>query len=202
MPTPTLSFFVTPLFSGFIGWVTTWLAIKLLFRPRQERRFLGLRIQGVFPKRQALLAAKLGEVVSEQLFSVEELRARINSDSTVEEVAKLLDGHLETVLWQKLPKAIPMLAMFLTPALVQTVKETIGQDIRAVISNALDMVGGKLAQEVDIRAIVRAKVEQLSGERVEEMLLSIMKNQFAFLELVSAGLGFIIGLAQAGLVLL
>lgn len=202
MSTVTLPFILTPLISAFIGWVTTWLAIKLLFRPRQERRVLGLRIQGVFPRRQALLAQKLGEVVAEQLFSVEELQSHIKSDATVEEVAKLLDGHLDTVLWQKLPKAVPMLAMFLSPALVQTVKETLGQDIRPVISQALDAVGGRLAQEVDVEGIVRAKVEQLSSERVEEMLLSIMKSQFAFLELVSAGLGFIIGLGQAALVIL
>ncbi|NDC38378.1 MAG: DUF445 family protein [Proteobacteria bacterium] len=198
----TLYLVATPFISAFIGWITTWLAIKMLFRPRVERRVLGMRIQGVFPKRQALLAQKLGEVVSAQLFSMQDLRARLNSETTVDELVRLLDGYLETVLWQKLPKALPMLAMFISPGLVQTVKETMVQDIRPVIHSALDKVGDRLAAEVDVHEIVRARVEQLSGERVEEMLLSIMKSQFTFLEVVSVVLGFVIGLGQVGLALL
>jgi len=202
MQVNTLFIILTPLISAFIGWITTWLAIKMLFRPRVERRILGIRIQGVFPRRQALLARRLGELVAEQLFSIEELRGKINSDATVAQVSKLLDGYLDTVLWERLPKAVPMLAMFMSPALVQTVKETIGRDIGPVIGQALEGVQEHLMREVDIQEIVRVKVERLSGERVEEMLLSIMKSQFAFLEMVSAALGFVIGLAQVGLGLL
>jgi uncharacterized membrane protein YheB (UPF0754 family) len=68
-----------------------------------------------------------------------------------------------------------------------------------VIGQALEGVQEHLMREVDIQEIVRVKVERLSGERVEEMLLSIMRSQFLFLEIVSAVLGFVIGLAQVGL---
>jgi uncharacterized membrane protein YheB (UPF0754 family) len=41
------------LLCGFTGWVTNWVAIKMLFHPRKPIRFLGMTLHGVFPKNQA-----------------------------------------------------------------------------------------------------------------------------------------------------
>ncbi|NDC78344.1 MAG: DUF445 family protein, partial [Chitinophagia bacterium] len=53
-----------PVISAFIGWVTNWVAIKMLFHPRRPIRFLGLTVQGIFPKRQRQFAERLGRMVS------------------------------------------------------------------------------------------------------------------------------------------
>jgi len=60
-------FWIQPLISAFIGWITTWVAIKMLFHPREPKRFLGITVQGVFPKRQQLVAEKLGQIVAKEL---------------------------------------------------------------------------------------------------------------------------------------
>ena len=62
--------FALPVIAAGIGWITNFLAVKMLFHPKSEVKLLGLRIQGVFPKRQAALAQKLGDIVSEELFSI------------------------------------------------------------------------------------------------------------------------------------
>ena len=36
----------------FIGWITNYIAIKLLFRPYKEINILGFKLQGVIPKRK------------------------------------------------------------------------------------------------------------------------------------------------------
>ena len=48
-----------PLIAAVIGWATNYIAVRMLFHPREEKRIFGLRIQGVFPKRQKALAEKL-----------------------------------------------------------------------------------------------------------------------------------------------
>ncbi|WP_301924367.1 DUF445 domain-containing protein, partial [Ferruginibacter sp.] len=60
---------ITILLSTFTGWVTTWIAIKMLFHPRRPIKILGLTIQGIFPKNQRLIAEKLGQVVGKELLS-------------------------------------------------------------------------------------------------------------------------------------
>jgi len=48
-----------PIISAFIGWFTNWIAIKMLFHPREPKKFLGLTLHGIFPKRQKVIAEKL-----------------------------------------------------------------------------------------------------------------------------------------------
>ena len=66
-----------PVISAFIGWITTWVAIKILFHPRNPKKFLGLTIQGVFPKRQQMVAEKLGAVVAKELIHFDEIAAML-----------------------------------------------------------------------------------------------------------------------------
>ena len=58
--------YVIPFISAFIGWFTNWIAIKMLFHPREPKRFLFMTIQGIFPKRQQQFAQKLGATVANE----------------------------------------------------------------------------------------------------------------------------------------
>ena len=53
-----LQLFLIPIIGFFIGYVTNWIAIIMLFHPR--RKIFG--IQGVIPKRKEILAQKIGEI--------------------------------------------------------------------------------------------------------------------------------------------
>ena len=75
-----------PLIAAVIGWGTNYLAVRMLFHPREEMRILGLRIQGVFPKRQQALAEKLGQLVARELFSMEDVRRHLQGDEFVAHV--------------------------------------------------------------------------------------------------------------------
>ena len=66
-----------PLISAIIGWLTNFLAVKMLFHPKEPITFLSIKIQGVFPKRQKELSNKLGILVSEELFSIQEISKQI-----------------------------------------------------------------------------------------------------------------------------
>ncbi len=52
---------------------------------------------------------------------------------------------------------------------------------------------------MDVETIVREKVEDFSSDKLEEMLLGILKREFRFIECVGAVLGFLIGLTQLGI---
>ena len=62
--------YLLPLVAALIGWFTNYIAVKMLFHPKNPKGFLFVKIQGVFPKRQKALAQKLGDLVAEELFSV------------------------------------------------------------------------------------------------------------------------------------
>ena len=65
---------IIPVISAFIGWITNWVAIKMLFHPRNPINILGIQVQGIFPKRQQQFAEKLGKIISNDLSVSEHLR--------------------------------------------------------------------------------------------------------------------------------
>ena len=74
------SWILPPLVGGIIGWFTNWLAIKMLFRPLEERRLFGLRLPftpGILPRGRARLAQSIGDTVAGELFTPEVLRGRM-----------------------------------------------------------------------------------------------------------------------------
>ena len=67
-------YIVTPIIGAIIGYVTNWIAVKMLFRPRKEVRVFGKRLPftpGVIPRGQARLAKAVGNVVETQLLTPE-----------------------------------------------------------------------------------------------------------------------------------
>ena len=62
--------FLLPLIAALIGWMTNYIAVKMLFHPKEPKKIVGITFHGVFPKRQNVLAEKLGQLVADELFSI------------------------------------------------------------------------------------------------------------------------------------
>ena len=76
-----LPFVLPPLLGAVIGYVTNALAIRMLFRPLTERRFLGMRVPltpGVIPRQRHQLAHSIARMVSTKLLTEEVLIARLH----------------------------------------------------------------------------------------------------------------------------
>lgn len=60
---------------ALIGWSTNVVAIKLMFRPLEPLKIPGTRftIQGLIPKRKTEIAKSIGDVISEELLSIEQI---------------------------------------------------------------------------------------------------------------------------------
>lgn len=73
----------TPLIGAVIGYITNWIAVKMLFRPRKEVLLFGKRLPftpGVIPKGKARLARAVGRAVEQQLLTEEVLREVLLSE--------------------------------------------------------------------------------------------------------------------------
>jgi len=193
--------YLLPVIAALIGWVTNYLAVKMLFHPKLPIRLMGISIQGVFPKRQGQLAEKLGELVDQELFSVEEVSKKIKELSTSPRTMDQIGKRIERTIREKLVKSFPMLSMFLSDGMVTKVTETFKEELRDFMAQSADDLSTKLERDLDVRKMVREKVEAFSSEKLEEILVSLMKKEFRFIELVGALLGFLIGCLQVGLTL-
>ena len=77
-----ISWIAPPLLGAIIGYGTNRLAIKMLFRPLEPKRFLGRHIPftpGIIPKSRDELAASVGGIVAKDLLSPDALRKHLDN---------------------------------------------------------------------------------------------------------------------------
>jgi len=190
-----------PVISGLIGWITNWVAIKMLFHPRNPVRFLGMTIQGIFPKRQQQFAVKLGKLVSEELLSFKDIEQKIVSPENLEKLMPVVETHVDDFLRKKLADVFPVISMFIGEKTISQLKGHFMDELEALFPVLMKRYMGHLQSELDLEKIVTEKVAGFSSDKLEEILMSIMSKEFRFVEILGGVLGFIIGLLQVAITL-
>lgn len=185
-----------PIISGFIGWLTNYLAVKMLFYPREPIYFFGYKIQGVFPKRQAFIADKIAQLVANELLVSKEIFGKIKSQETLDalhlQVEKKLHNYFDNNFEEKFPLMAKLMPNKFKWKIITEVSEELRQLTPEIIESQVNYLEGKL----DIEVIVKQKVNQLSIEKLEAVLWDILNEEFKFIEWFGAILGFLIGLIQ------
>tara|TARA_B100001093_G_C26857187_1_gene1027989 strand:- start:5168 stop:5818 length:651 start_codon:yes stop_codon:yes gene_type:complete len=185
-----------PIIGGSIGWFTNFLAVKMLFYPRDPIAILGMEFQGVFPKRQATVATKIGQLVASELLASEEIFKHIGSEQNLNKIklniGKILANYFDLSFVQKYPLA----AKLLPNKIKLRIQEEILNEVDQVIPSIMQAQVSQLEKSLDIERIVADKVKQLSSKRLEKIIWSILADEFIFIEWVGAFLGFTIGLVQ------
>ncbi len=174
-----LRFLVYPAVGSFLGFITNFIAIKLLFRPK--KKVIG--IQGLLPKRKMEIAQRAGDIVNDYLVNSEELRKRVDRKRLEQAVEKYIERHGGKML--DLPLVGETLKKLSTTLLIDRDGYFNRKIIEAIIDE--DMVSG----------IVRQKISEFDVGVLEKLVKKASSPEIRFILLTGAVVGFIIGLAQA-----
>lgn len=84
-----MKYVVGAIIGAVIGYLTNWLAIKMLFRPHEEKRIFGIKVPftpGLIPKEQKRIAASVGSAVGEYLLTEETIINNLRSNKVQEHI--------------------------------------------------------------------------------------------------------------------
>jgi uncharacterized membrane protein YheB (UPF0754 family) len=180
-----------------IGWFTNWLAIRMLFRPRQARRVLGMTIQGVIPLRRKDLARKVADTFERELFSHEDIRAAVHSPNYQDALAARVEEHLRDYIDEKVASAPRLIRMLISRKTVDRFAAGLAQDVMRYVPKLIDGAATDLRTHFDIRKVIRSKIEGFEIERLEAIVQEIASRELRFIELLGGVIGFIVGGALA-----
>ena len=181
---------------AMIGWITNYIAIKMLFRPYKEMNFLFFKIQGLIPKRRSEIAVSIADTVQKELISLKDITNSLNADELEEKMGAVIDKILEEKLESEITKKFPMLAMFLSDEIINKIKSMIKTSILENKETIIDMFTSYLEEKVDFKKIIIENVEAFSLEKLEEITYSLAKKELKHIEVIGAILGGIIGIFQ------
>ena len=167
-------FLLFPIISAFIGWITNWVAIKMLFHPRTPKRILGITFHGIFPKRQQKFAEKLGKLVSEEFLSFDDIEAKISNPENLKQIMPIIETHIDDFLRNKLKDEMPVISMFIGDKTIGNLKTMFMKEIETLLPIVMKQYAANLKTELDLEQIVITKVAAFSSDKLEEVLYQIM----------------------------
>ena len=188
--------YLIPFISAFIGWFTNWVAIKMLFHPKEPVKILGITFIGIFPKRQAQFAENLGKLVSAELLSFQDIEEKITNPKNMEALIPQIDAHIDHFLRVKLADHMPIISMFIGDQTIVQMKAVFMAELQELFPGLMKSYMNQLQNQLDLEKIVIEKVKGFSSDKLEQILNDIMSKEFRFIEILGGVLGFIIGVIQ------
>lgn len=192
-------YIIPPLIGAVIGYCTNYIAVKMLFRPRNEIKVLGHTLPftpGAIPKNKPRLAKAIGEVVETTFFGEETISAQFLSgeaeDNAVAQMMRGMDrpiSDLGTEIMgseEKYEKGLDRLSEILSQQLLQSLRS--GDTIRMVSDTSIDKLvdqfrGGMLGMFITDSFVESAKQMVEAGIRNEidakgaEFLNRVVRSQ-------------------------
>jgi uncharacterized membrane protein YheB (UPF0754 family) len=190
-----LHLFLFPVIGSLIGWATNYIAVRMLFRPRKPYRLLGFTILGLIPKRQAELAESIGETIETQLLTVDDLAGMLNTPDIHERVQTLITREIDSFV-NNLAEQNPIVGMFLQGEMAEQVKSVLVSQLKSSIPSMLEEVLNGLKSKLTISSFIKAKIESLELEALEELVYRVSAHELKTIELLGGVLGFVVGCIQ------
>ena len=190
------------LISGLIGWFTNYIAVLMLFKPRKPIKILFFTLHGIFPKRQALIAEKIGKMVSSELLSVTDIQEKMSSPSTTNKISQKIETKIDQYLNVVFPSKYPVMSIFIGNGMRTKIKNEVMQEVNHLAPQVIHEMVSDIGQSLNIEETIKEKVKLLSSEKLEKILNDILKNEFTFIEWIGGILGLMIGLIQVLILIL
>ena len=182
--------------SATIGWITNWVAIKMLFRPHKEINFGLFKIQGLIPKRKAEIGSGIANIIQNELISVKDVISNIDREEFSKRLNSSIDRVLEKNLKGKVKEKFPVLQMFFSDRMAKDVSNTIKDIIMENQEKIFEIFSNYAEENIDFEIIISDKSSNFSLDKLEEIVTLLAKKELKHIEVIGAILGGLIGVAQ------
>ncbi len=187
-----------PVIAALIGYITNYIAVRMLFRPHKAVRIAGITFQGLVPRRQKEIAASLGAMIERDLFSQEDIHAALSGTETAQEATAFLSEQIDAFA-QKIGAQNPMVGMFLQGPLLEQIKQMLAGQMAERFPEFMERVVARVEHRLDVSEIVARKIEAFDLSKLESLIYEISSRELKTIEVLGGVLGFLVGLVQVGI---
>lgn len=184
-----------PVVGGVIGWITNYVAIKLLFRPHVPFRFLGFQVQGVIPKRRKEIARSMAKTIEKELLSSHDLAKALSGLEWEKEIEQTVEEAVEHRFSSKYLK-LPIVGL-VSDNLKSQIKLILTKEIISHLDRKKDSLAAKVKGSIDVQELLVNRIDNLDLKRFERLLTDFIARELKHLEYLGGVMGFLIGVFQS-----
>ncbi len=193
----THSPWVMPLFGGFTGWFTDWLALKMVFNPKQPTRYLGIfEWQGLFLKRRKEVSAQYGRLIAKEIVTSKQVIAAVLRGPLSDRLFNLIQKQVQRVIDEQAGIAKPFVVFAVGSNKYQDMKKAIAEQMMERMPETMAHIEEYASQAMDLENTLATKMQELTPEEFEALLRPAFQQDEWILIAVGAVLGFMVGEMQ------
>ncbi|HKY90604.1 MAG TPA: DUF445 domain-containing protein, partial [Nevskiaceae bacterium] len=190
-----------PAFGGFVGLVSDWIALQMLFRPLYPKKILGFTLHGKFIARQKEVARDYASLIAKELMTPSNFIEEILRGPFADRIVDLMQRYVKDATDEQLGLAKPLVVYALGSKRYDEIRAHIVQRTLDLIPETSRHVEQYAMDALDINNTIVARMDRLTPEEFENMLRPAFKEDEKTLILAGAVLGFMIGEIQVHLML-
>ncbi len=196
------TWWLMPIVGLIVGLVTNWLAIQMIFRPQEPTKYLGLfTYQGLFPKRQAEIAADYGESAATELLTPKNFIDLILEGKSGERLKTLFSKAVRRKLDEEVGRLGPNSPLAAAANKSDAIATSIETNVLTIAKEARPQIEDYLAEAFDIETTVRERLTSMPKDKFERILRGVFEEDEITLIVVGGVLGLAVGFIQAAVVL-
>ncbi|GAA1941830.1 DUF445 family protein [Amycolatopsis minnesotensis] len=198
----TKSPIVLPLFGIGIGWLTDWLALKMIFLPREPRQFFGFYTwQGVFQKRRNQVAADYGDMIAREIITIPNLLEEVLRGPKSDRLFQMITREVQRTIDAQASIVKPFVAVAVGSRKFQEMKQTAAKKAAERVPETIRHAEGYAINALDVRNTVVDRMRKLTPLEFEQLLRPAFRQDEWKLIAVGAVIGGLVGELQVLLLL-
>ena len=181
--------------AGFgVGYATNWIAIKLVFHPKEPVRIGPFTVHGLFHKRQPEVAEAFARVVSAKVLNADNIVQSVVGSPGEARQDAIVEKHVDALIEKY--AAHPMAAMALPPDQRPALREDLLRQIKEDFPKPGGFFHTFAGQSVDLRGELQKRMAELDRDSYEGVLRPAFQQDEWKLILAGAVLGTGAGVLQ------
>ncbi len=198
----TKSPIVLPLFGIGIGWFTDWIALKMIFLPREPKRFFGFYTwQGVFQKRKDQVSADYGDMIAREIITIPNLLEAVLSGPKSDKLFTMITREVQRTIDAQASVVKPFVALAVGSRRFQEMKQTAAAKAAARIPETIRHAESYAVNALDVRNTIVDRMRRLKPLEFEQLLRPAFRQDEWKLIAVGAVIGGLVGELQVLLLL-
>jgi uncharacterized membrane protein YheB (UPF0754 family) len=185
---------VLPAAGFFVGYATNWLAMTLIFEPKEPMQIGPFRIQGVFIKRQLEVARSFSDVIAERVLNSDNLIRHLSEGPSREPVMKIVEEQVEASM--QLYERDTMVAMLISKEKIAEAKEDMLERVRSADMAESGPVHAFADQSDRIQEQLEKNLQELEASEFSGVLRPVFQKDEWKLVLAGGVIGTVIGTLQ------
>ena len=187
-----------PVMGFVVGWITNWMALQMIFRPREPLRLGPLSWHGLFFIRQKEVSAAFALMISEHIVNTRNVMRVIFEGPTADRILEIIHRHIERSAQDYGGLMSPVFKLTVGSKQYEAIKARIGERIVASLPDGpIQNLHAYAEEAMDIERTLRERLAELPREQFEGLLRPVFQEDEWKLVLVGAVLGMLTGLGMA-----